>query len=483
LSNSTTKEELLAEARRRRADNDFHGALGIYRSLEEAHPEDAGLPYLTGMTCWLLGQKKQARHHIERALNAGHTGDGAWFNYGLLLHETGDPAGAIDAYRRALELTPALPDVHNNMGLAWKELGNHEAAIDAFKKELELHPDHVGACLNLAAVLEVTGEYQAAERYCLRALDLNPESEDVHAALGDNARKRHQPKAALEHYLNALKYARARKHEAYVYYRTIAEILDETGRYDELGNAITFDQPIDVEFPGMTELQTLDKAADLVFFMVGDGVAPYAEIMTRSALTASQGGLNVIQLSDQDTQTVVTASGIIRTDVNEDELMFARQQLYAAWLSQAQRDCILLDTDLVVQDDLAGVFGDWDIGLTLRDPSDRLRRVMPFNEGVMFCRATAAARRFWGAVLHIYRQLPVPLRQWSGGQISLGILLRKQLEQHDGDLLEVDGIRIKLLPKELYNYAPGTEDEDLSGRAIVHYHGGRKQWMLNRYGS
>jgi len=106
---------------------------------------------------------------------------------------------------------------------------------------------------------------------------------------------------------------------------------------------------------------------------------------------------------------------------------------------------------------------------------------MPFNEGVMFCRATEGTRRFWGAVLHIYRQLPAPLRRWSGGQISLGILLRRHLEQQHSELLEVDGIRIKLLDKNRYNYAPESGNEDLSNRSVIHYHGGRKRWMLKRY--
>jgi len=229
-------------------------------------------------------------------------------------------------------------------------------------------------------------------------------------------------------------------------------------------------------------VKPLDKAVDLLFYMVGDGLSPHADRMTHSAREASDGKLNIIQLSDRTTQVLPTADAIMRSDVRESELIYSKHRLYAAYMREASHDVVILDTDIVVQEDLAGVFGDWDIGLTLRDPSDRLRQVMPFNEGVIFCRATSAARRFWGAVLHTYRQLPVALRRWSGGQVSLGILLRRYLEPQDGDLLEVHGIRIKLLPKDIYNYAPQREDEDLSGRAIVHYHGGRKQWMLNRHG-
>jgi len=64
---------------------------------------------------------------------------------------------------------------------------------------------------------------------------------------------------------------------------------------------------------------------------------------------------------------------------------------------------------------------------------------------------------------------------------TVGRLLRKYLEEQEGDLLEVRGIRIKLLPKDIYNYAPEREDEDLSDRVIVHYHGPRKAWMLSQH--
>jgi Tfp pilus assembly protein PilF len=75
---------------------------------------------------------------------------------GNVLRDGGDLAGALTAYKRALELNPGHADTHNNLGVALKEQGRIEDAITSYRRALELKPAYPEALNNLGlALLEV----------------------------------------------------------------------------------------------------------------------------------------------------------------------------------------------------------------------------------------------------------------------------------------------------------------------------------------
>jgi len=478
---SSSKEELLSRAQRELQAGNGQGAIEIYSRLTELYPEDPLLWFSRGMVVGMSGEYPEAVQHVAHAIHLGYETDEVYYNQGVLLSETGNFTQAIQAFRKAVTLNPDILDANNGIGLAYVELGDYESAAEYFSEEIRLHPQHVAAYLNTGRVYVRQNRLEAAEKYYRMAYSVDPDSEEVNKALAANARRLKRTEEAIRYYDRARKLSDAK--DDYVYYTSMALTLDEHGVYDILGRECTFDYPILV---GQPAVEIIREAAgsvspDVLYYMVGGHIAPLANLMTRSVSQVSGGHVNIVQLSDSGTRSVPLADAVWRMEIQRDELIFCKHQLYAAYIRDAVRDIVILDTDIIVQSSLADVFGDWDIGLTLRHETDSLRKIMPFNEGVIFCRATEGARRFWGALLHVYEQLPTCLRRWSGGQISLGILLRKYLEEQEGDLLEVRGIRIKLLPKDIYNYAPEREDEDLSDRVIVHYHGPRKAWMLSQH--
>lgn len=82
--------------------------------------------------------------------------------------------GQIDAarqnYQRALELDPALPEVHQNLALLCQGERNFPCAIDHYKQALNFAPDNLQAHYNLGNLYDEQGEYDKATASYERAM-------------------------------------------------------------------------------------------------------------------------------------------------------------------------------------------------------------------------------------------------------------------------------------------------------------------------
>jgi len=62
------------------------------------------------------------------------------YNKGVKLQQSGDLAGAIAAYTRALKVDPEAQDAYNNRGIAYLALKDNAAALADFSRSIELGP-------------------------------------------------------------------------------------------------------------------------------------------------------------------------------------------------------------------------------------------------------------------------------------------------------------------------------------------------------
>lgn len=78
--------------------------------------------------------------------------------------DVGDPnlLGAIEAYRRAVELDPDLAAAHTNLGSLLAEIGDLDGARDAFDEALRADPNQPEAQANLAELALRAGEPELA---------------------------------------------------------------------------------------------------------------------------------------------------------------------------------------------------------------------------------------------------------------------------------------------------------------------------------
>lgn len=91
-----------------------------------------------------------------------------------LLAAAGEVAPAEARYRRAIDLAPDWPELHNNRALLLRRMGDDAAARAAFERALALREGYVAARYNLGNLLSVPGSVDAARDCYERVLALQP---------------------------------------------------------------------------------------------------------------------------------------------------------------------------------------------------------------------------------------------------------------------------------------------------------------------
>lgn len=134
-------------------------------------------------------------------------------------------------------------------------------------------------------------------------------------------------------------------------------------------------------------------------------------------------------------------------------------------------DWLFLDTDVIVQEDVRCVFDtDFDLAVADRtgtfrpgEPETKFMRRMPVNKGVMFSRSQA----FWRDTAEACCAYRPERQEWMGDQQAVN------------DVILRGAYLVQVLPNR-YNYPPHARHEDVRDKAILHFKGGRKGWMLDR---
>lgn len=102
-----------------------------------------------------------------------------WFAQGQMLEED-DPAGAEDAYRRALSCEPGHADACLNLGALLCDAGRCDEAVRLYAQAIARNPRVAELHYNLAVALEDLGRIEAALASYERCLELDPRFADAH---------------------------------------------------------------------------------------------------------------------------------------------------------------------------------------------------------------------------------------------------------------------------------------------------------------
>lgn len=93
----------------------------------------------------------------------------------------GDFAGAAEAYRKAVEIEPSIPELWANLGLMYHQTGKHAEAIRSFKRAMQLKPSLFVPQLFLGIEYLAAEDPKSAIPFLKNAAKLNPQ--DLQAAL------------------------------------------------------------------------------------------------------------------------------------------------------------------------------------------------------------------------------------------------------------------------------------------------------------
>ena len=132
------------------------------KSVEASPDMDLGF-YRLAQIDYKRGNSQRAADWIRQAIQVYPLDARYHFVLARLLEQT-HGAGSLDAVRTAIELNPTNADYHNLLGNLLFKQNDFQGAVQSYRRALEMDPDDPIPHLNLATTLPKIGAVQEAER-------------------------------------------------------------------------------------------------------------------------------------------------------------------------------------------------------------------------------------------------------------------------------------------------------------------------------
>lgn len=138
----------------------------------------------------LLDQTKylQAEQYIRQAIERDDTLMDVHRVYALVLETLGDYGGAINEYKKALQITPNLTFLHISTGVNYRQLKQYDTALEYFSQAAQIN-EQLGIkdpipYLAIGKTYSQMGEFFAASLNVRKALTYDPTNPDTYGSLG-----------------------------------------------------------------------------------------------------------------------------------------------------------------------------------------------------------------------------------------------------------------------------------------------------------
>ena len=219
--------DLLDEAQAALDKNDYEAAIPPLQKFIAEKPDVAFAHFQLAYAYTALKRPDDARQEYERSIALDPKMPEAQLNLGVLLLEK-QPAAAVAALRRAVELLPSQSRPRYLLGLAQERSGDFSGAAESFAGATRLDPKDLDSLTRLGQVLLRLGKSADAEGKFRAALELQPNSPEALQGLAQSLDQQKKPQAvdAYRNYLAAEpddKAARLR----------LVHLLVEQQKYDE----------------------------------------------------------------------------------------------------------------------------------------------------------------------------------------------------------------------------------------------------------
>ncbi|MCD8544274.1 MAG: tetratricopeptide repeat protein [Sulfurospirillum cavolei] len=178
-----TTERLMEQALRLHKLSKLDEAQAMYETILRAEPHHADALHLLAMTYNARNQKDKALTLIRQALQIKQ--HPIYYNsLGVVLKAQGKFDEAIDAYKKALSLSPNDAGMHHNLGSALHAQGKIAEAITSYTQALAFNPNDAELHYTLGVALYDNHQVNNAITALNKAVSLNPSYTDAYYNLG-----------------------------------------------------------------------------------------------------------------------------------------------------------------------------------------------------------------------------------------------------------------------------------------------------------
>lgn len=138
---------------------DYHTAIEWLQKAMTEKPNVTSIRNNLAIALEKQDRTKEAAEQYKQALDLGANAE-VCNNYANLLLNTGEIEGAVEYYRKALDINPTYTKAFLNFGGALERQGNYQAAMDCFRKAIEIDSENKIARKALSRLLLLLGNYE-----------------------------------------------------------------------------------------------------------------------------------------------------------------------------------------------------------------------------------------------------------------------------------------------------------------------------------
>lgn len=175
------------------------------------------------------GRSQQAAEIYRQVLQINPVHADALHLLGVIAHQEGNHALALDLISRAIQSAPSIALYYCNIAPVLLALELKKEALACYLKVVELQPDHVEALNNIGHLQQQLGRTDEAVTSYQRAIAIRPDYAEAHYNLGIALREQRKFEEAIASNREALRH----KSDFPDAYNNIGLLLAEKGRADE----------------------------------------------------------------------------------------------------------------------------------------------------------------------------------------------------------------------------------------------------------
>lgn len=176
LNENWTVQRLKIQGMKYYDQEQFDQALESFRKAGTLYPADPEIPYLIGITQFMLGNISEAEMMLNRSL-LKNPDPSAYFYHGLSAYGLGDYNRSVNSFRRYLSIEPEDSYAWFNLGQAYEEEGRVTDAINAYKSAVRIDPDYSKPWFFIGKLYYSHGYYQNAKEAVLNYTRQMPEDD------------------------------------------------------------------------------------------------------------------------------------------------------------------------------------------------------------------------------------------------------------------------------------------------------------------